>query len=136
MPGFRNFRDALQSMAISVASPATPTPEEPPVEPMTITDAIRHADSEHMVYFLLNAYTETLQFAATLPARLTRLPLSGARDIAVRLQQFVAMRDHASTRLDERARLVIKEAVDIFAAGLRRLNWLMQGKPALLATAK
>jgi hypothetical protein len=95
---------------------------------MTITDAIRHAESEHMVYFLLSAYIETLQFSAKLPARLTRLPLSGMRDIGVRFQQFVAVRDHASKRLDKRARMLIREAVDILAMALRQLQWLTQRK--------
>jgi hypothetical protein len=88
---------------------------------MDITDVIRDADSEYVVYFLLVAYIEALQFCNRLPARLTRLPVTGVHDIETRYQDLVVELDSASRKLDDRVCVLIKEALHVFATALHRL---------------
>ena len=91
---------------------------------MDITDVIRDADSEYVVYFLLVAYIEALQFCNRLPARLTRLPVTGIHDVGARCHGLVTELDSASRKLDDQACVVIKEALHVFATALHRLALL------------
>ena|SRR5882757_5606543 len=91
---------------------------------MDITDVIRDADSEHVVYFLLVAYIEALQFCNRLPARLTRLPVTGIHDIGTRYQDLVIELDSASRKLDDKACVLIAEALNVFGTALHRLALL------------
>ena len=43
-----------------------------------LSDAIKLAQTEHVVYFLLAAYVETLDFYDSIPARAKRLPMAGS----------------------------------------------------------
>ena len=92
---------------------------------MKITKAIRIADTEHVVYFLLGAYVETLEYydplRSLLPQQLRRLPMAGISDISERLLALCALvRQYA----DPTARLLLKEAVEIFSTALQRLRTL------------
>lgn len=92
---------------------------------MTILDALRLANSEHVVYFLLTAYVETLHYCGeaqfAVPPHVTKLPLSGKSDVMARLRAFSrAARD--AERHPPAMRCVIEEAAEIFAAASRRLS--------------
>jgi hypothetical protein len=91
---------------------------------MDITDVIRDADSEYVVFFLLTSYIEALQFGNRLPARLTSLPVTGIRDLGRRYQDLVVELDAASRKLDNKARVLITEALQIFDTALHRLALL------------
>jgi hypothetical protein len=91
---------------------------------MMISDVIRNAESEYVIYFLLDAYIETVQFSAKLPERLTNLPIIGLNDVRTRFQQLVIELEKASKQLDDKACPVIKEALHIFGAALSRLRSL------------
>jgi hypothetical protein len=91
---------------------------------MMLTDAIREANSEHAVYFLLTGYVETLQFSKILPDRLVELPLEGLRDLRLRLERLVAHFETTIRLMDNAACDVIGEAIQVFDAALRRLNRL------------
>jgi hypothetical protein len=56
---------------------------------LIIVNAIRRARTEHVVYFLLSAWLETLQHtgrARALPADAVRLPVRGSVDVRRRLR--------------------------------------------------
>jgi hypothetical protein len=91
---------------------------------MDITDVIRNADSEYVIFFLLTAYIEALQFGNRLPARLTRLPVTGIRDLGSLYQGLVVELDAASRKLDDKAHVLITEALQIFDTALHRLALL------------
>jgi hypothetical protein len=96
---------------------------------VTIIDAIRLAHTEHIVYFLLTAYVETLEHydsvRSSLPARVKRLPMAGKKDVVERLR---ALRDARVTRAQRatKVRAVIQEACEVFSAGLERLSTLQE----------
>ena len=89
-----------------------------------LTDAIRDANSEHAVYFLLTSYVESLQFSKILPDRLVELPLEGLRDLRLRLDRLVAHFETTIRLMDNAACDLIGEAIQVFDAALRRLNRL------------
>jgi hypothetical protein len=92
---------------------------------MDIKDAIRHADSEHVVFFLLTSYIiEALQFCNRLPARLTSLPLTGIQDVGTRYRGLMIELDSAPRKLDDTTRVLVTEALLIFGTALRRLELL------------
>jgi len=95
-------------------------PEE---ESMDITDVIRDADSEYVVFFLLTAYIEALRFGNSLPARLTSLPVTGIDDVGTRYQGLVVELDSAR-KLHDEARVLIKQALHVFGTALHRLALL------------
>lgn len=89
-----------------------------------ITDAIRHAKSEHVVHFLLTAYFEARahsDFADTLPSALKRLPFTGRRDLAERLQALKAA--SAMSAPQQQAKMEC-EAVEVLTAAWQRLGSL------------
>jgi hypothetical protein len=57
---------------------------------MMLHDAIRNANSQYTVYFLLTAYLDTLQFGRKLPEHLTVLPIVDLRDLESRFEKLVA----------------------------------------------
>ena len=91
---------------------------------MEITDVIRDANSEYVVFFLLTAYIEALRFGDRLPARLTSLPLTGIHDVGTRCQGLVIELDSASRKLDDKACVLIKEALRVFGTAFHRLALL------------
>ena len=97
---------------------------------MTIVNAIRLAHTEHVVYFLLTAYVETLDHhdsvRSSLPAPVKRLPMAGKIDVVERLR---ALRDAAVAHAQSacNVRVVIQEAVEVFSAAVQRLRTLQTG---------
>jgi hypothetical protein len=89
---------------------------------MKITDAIRFADSEHAVYFLLTNYVESLQFSQRLPECLIALPLAGPNDVRLRLDKLVVYYESQIRLMDNSACDVAGEALEVFDAAVRRLN--------------
>ena len=92
---------------------------------MKITQAIRNAESEHVVYFLLTAYVETLGYydplRSSLPEHVKALPVSGLPDVAQRLSTVQRLLER-HTEHDKAA--VLQEAADILAASAQRLGAL------------
>ena len=91
---------------------------------LMITDAIKLAPSEHVVYFLLTAYVETLGHIDLygIPEDVKRLPISGKPDVSERLD---IMRDvlHGPPSTTT-VKAVIEEAVDVFGAASEQLERL------------
>ena len=85
---------------------------------LKITEAIKTADTEHVVYFLLTAYVETLDYydplRSSLPEHVKRLPMMGISDISDRLR---AVRGAIEQYAKSQARLLIEEVVEVFGDG-------------------
>ena len=101
---------------------------------MQLTDALKLAQTEHVVYFLLAAYVETLDFydpaRSSVPAHVKRLPMAGRADVVERLR---ALRDalRAHRQAGGKQRAVIQEAVDVFSAACQRLRTLRIADPSV-----
>jgi hypothetical protein len=105
---------------------------------MLITDLIRDANSEHEVHFWTTAYIESVRYGdqlGLLPERVTRLPLTGARDIRERFDGLVIELDAASRQLNDRFCTAIKEALQVFGAGIARLKLIDNAHRESLAQA-
>jgi hypothetical protein len=89
-----------------------------------ITDAIKLAPSEHVVYFLLTAYVETLGYVDLygIPEDVKRLPISGKPDVSERLDIMRDVLDGPQSTTTVKA--VIEEAVDVFGAASEQLEKL------------
>jgi hypothetical protein len=74
--------------------------------PMMIADVIRNAESEYVIYFLLAAYIEAVQLGGKFPEYLMNLPVTGLKDVEMRLQQLMTEFDKASERLHDKACVV------------------------------
>jgi len=101
---------------------------------MIIDYAIRNAESESAIYFLLTAYIETTQFGGRLPEYLTNLPITRLEDVETRCQRFMVELDKTSKQLRNESRLVLEEALHIFDAALCRLKVLEREKRPLLSS--
>ncbi len=100
-----------------------------------ITDVIREAETEHVIYFLLTAYVRAVRFddkVKSLPEQATRLPLRDVEDVSERFQMLVTALDAASRQANDKARTIIKEALHIFGTGLSRLKALQPERPGTL----
>jgi hypothetical protein len=88
-----------------------------------IIEAIGTADNEHVVYFLLTAYVETLDYydplRSCLPEDVKSLPIAGISDVAARLR---TLRRVIVQYAQSQMRLLLQEALDVFHAALRRLT--------------
>lgn len=94
---------------------------------MIIANLIRDAENAEEIFFLLNAYIEAIRFCDKLermPEQMSALPLTGQDDLRARFEILVVELDSASNKLDEKACLVIKEALAIFSAALNCLQTL------------
>jgi hypothetical protein len=89
---------------------------------MEITDVIRQADSDYVVFFLLAAYIETLQFGRQVPDYLTQLPINGFDDLNVRFANLAVVLDLASTKQDVSACMVLRESLQVFGTALNKLR--------------
>lgn len=93
---------------------------------MIILHAIREADSEHEVYALLSAYSEAVSDSthpkSSAPVNIVRVADVDA--VARQIEILVAALQEASRRLDDRARLLIKEVLHVFCAALDKLELL------------
>ena len=96
---------------------------------MVLTEAIKSARTEHVVYFLLAAYVETLDYfdplRSSLPQSVKKLPIEGLADVVERLGAVRAA-ILERTPCETRARLLFMEAVDVFTAASQRLRTLQQ----------
>ena len=94
---------------------------------MNITDAITKADTEHVVYFLLTAYVETLHYydplRSSLPEHVKRLPMAGISDVSKRLR---ALRNYIKHYAHSQARVLIDEVLEVFSAAVTRLKTLQK----------
>lgn len=90
---------------------------------MKIIEAIGTADNEHVVYFLLTAYVETLDYydplRSCLPEHVKSLPIVGISDVAARLR---TLRRVIAQYARSQVRLLLQEALEVFRAALRRLR--------------
>lgn len=88
-----------------------------------ITDAMKSAQTEHTVYFLLTAYVETLGHTDNygIPETVRRLPICGRSDVRERSR---LMRETLYTRgrHDNCAKPVIVEAADVFNTAAKQLE--------------
>ena len=92
---------------------------------MMIIEAIETEKTNHVVYFLLAAYVETLGFydsnRSGLPARVKNLPVRGRADVRERLRALRGLVAH-STGCARDVRRVVEEAVEVFATAASRLS--------------
>lgn len=91
---------------------------------MIITEAIERATGEREIYFLLEAYLESIHFCDPhnmLPRTVKQLPLTGPRDVERR-------RHLLDTRVpparDERQAQLIREAREVMSTAAGRLQTL------------
>ncbi len=99
-----------------------------------IANVIRNAETSNEIYFLLTSYLEALQFSGALDnvaPHIVNLPLKGKTDLKVRFKKLMIELDSASKRLDDKACLVLKEALHIFGAALTRLRTIDNQKQLL-----
>jgi hypothetical protein len=91
---------------------------------LIIIDAIRRARTEHVVYFLLSAWLETLQYtgrARAFPAGVTVLPVRDDRDVIHRLR-LIRRKLASDADTPPRRRRVLEDAARAFAAAWDRVN--------------
>ena len=90
---------------------------------MKIIEAIRTADTEHVVCFLLTAYIETLHYydplRSCIPETVKRMPLAGIPDVAGRVP---VLRNALEQHRNSRERPVMSEALEVFSAAFERLD--------------
>lgn len=95
---------------------------------MKITEALAIADTEHVVYFLLTAYVETLAFydplRSCLPEHVKRLPIAGMSDVSERLRAVLPSAIEQSTQ--SQARPLLHEVIEVFGAALERLQYFQK----------
>jgi ADP-ribosylglycohydrolase len=99
---------------------------------MVIADAISEAETEYVVYFLLEAYLNTASRRAALKGvsdRIIMLPLTGRHDTKLRFALLTTELAEAAGRHEEEAGAAIKEAAMVFGAALQRLESLERKRP-------
>ena len=90
-----------------------------------IAQAIKTAQTEHVIYFLLAAYVETLGYydplRSSLPPHVHRLPIAGTIDVNERL---CALRNTLDAKRQDSSGVqgVLREAVDVFDTALQQLR--------------
>ena len=92
-----------------------------------ITQAVREARTEQDIHMLLTAYVHATRLGdelKMLSRHLTSLPLTGVDDVRERIQGLFTELGVASRGLNDGSRLVIKEALYVFGAALKRLKSL------------
>jgi hypothetical protein len=103
------------------------TLSNPGARSMTITGAVREANSSREVYLLLAAYLEAVQLGGGLmePFReIATAPVVSIDDVKERTLQLFFMLQAVSKSLDDKSRVAVKEALYVFGAVLDRLNSL------------
>ena len=91
---------------------------------MKITETIRNASSEHIVYFLLTAYAQSLQTSVTIPKDIAALPLCGLEDVWSRFDKLVAEFQKVARLSDRPSFVLVAEALNVFDTALNRLSEL------------
>ena len=85
---------------------------------MSIIEAIRHAETEHAVYFLLTAYIESLWIGDSvqgLLGTLRRLPITNQSDVQERAKVLMLEQPGAEGE-------IIAEAAEVFRVASQRLG--------------
>lgn len=90
---------------------------------MTITEAIRTAQTKHALYFLLTAYVETLAFAESIPEKVRSLPIRGRGDVEQRGQVMYDLLQAPTTEL---VAPKLEEAANVFSLASKQLEKLSQ----------
>jgi hypothetical protein len=91
---------------------------------MLIKDAIREANTEHEIFFLLTAYVEALGYCDKLnllPWQMRDLPVAGADDVKARVYGLHLRLHGLTPDSDTAIRSAIHEALEILNTALRRL---------------
>ena len=99
---------------------------------MVIADAISEAETEYVVYFLLEAYLNTASRRAALqsvPERIIMLPLTGRHDAKLRSALLTTELNERAGCQDDEAGAAIREAAMVFSTALRRLETLERKRP-------
>lgn len=94
-----------------------------------ITNVIREANTKQDIYFLLTAYIEAVRFGDNLnclPEHVTRLPLTGLKDLRGRSAKLIYELHGGSGRFDDKQCVALKETLEVFDAALHRLKLLEQ----------
>jgi hypothetical protein len=94
---------------------------------MVLTDVMREAESDHVIYFLLNSYINAARYGdavKSLPGQIAALPLTSKDDVRSRFEILMYELDAASKRLDDEACVTIKGALSTFGIALFRLQAL------------
>jgi hypothetical protein len=95
-----------------------------------ITNYIRKANTEYEIYFLLTAYIQTVRFCDKLehmPKHMAALPLTGRDNLQARFDRLIVELDIASKRSDDKACVIIKEALAVLSTALNCL-WSLDNK--------
>jgi hypothetical protein len=104
---------------------------------MLIIDVIRETINEHEIYFLLTSYVEAVRYCDPLhhlPEAVTDLPFVSAEDVSLRIGKLRALQESLEARGDG-VRLIVAEALGIFAAAARRLESIRGESPQPLLEA-
>lgn len=91
---------------------------------MLIKDAIREANTEHEIFFLLTAYVEALGYCDKLnllPWQMRNLPVAGADDVKARVYGLHLRLHGLNPDSDNAIQSAIHEALEILNTALRRL---------------
>ena len=94
---------------------------------MIIANLIREVNTEEEIYFLLTSYIEAVRYCDKLgfmPAQMSALPLAGKDDLQARFEKLIIELDKASKRLDDKACVVLKEALAVFSTALNCIRTL------------
>lgn len=88
-----------------------------------ITEAIKSAQTEHVVYFLLTAYIETLGHtdSSGIPTTVRRLPLRDKNDVRERLR-LVRVKLYTRRRDDKRAKPVMEKTAEVLNTAVEQLE--------------
>ena len=95
-----------------------------------ISNAIRLAQNEHVVYFLLTSYLDVRGGArdgADLPPQVKRLPIRGEADVHQRLRVLSA--SSGSEAADANASPIVEEAAEVLRAASERIASLQCAHP-------
>ena len=105
---------------------------------MLINDAIREANTEHEIFFLLTAYVEAVGYCDELhllPGELRDLPLAGFPDVKARVYGLNLRLQSMPPGSDVIVRPAINEALEVLNTAMYRLASLGADKPADLSFA-
>ena len=89
---------------------------------MEVVDAIRRAESDYVIYFLLNAYIEALQFSRSIPRQLLAFPVRGLADVSSCFEKLVSLLASAGEVADRSRMADLGKAIYVFDIALCRLR--------------
>jgi hypothetical protein len=100
---------------------------------MLINDAIREANTEHEIFFLLTAYVEAVGYCDKLhllPGEMRDLPLAGFPDVKARVYGLNLRLQSMAPGSDVTVRPAINEALEILNTAMHRLASLETAQAA------